>query len=298
MSAKLQYFNSQEAAKILGINVSTIKRWTDEGKLKCIRSAGGHRKFLFHHLADFLENQNQVKSKVSIFPVENTTDLEISRYILKGDFDYLQDFALELALSCDRNRLLQVFKGLYLAQFPLHEIYDKLVTKLLHKTGELWEQGRISVAQEHITTQTVRDSLIRLQAVINIPAKKSSNVMCLNFSDELHDIALKMVDHILESSGYNILFSGQITPMVDIEQLFETFQPEYVCISSTVVWDQKKSQQEFDELAGLCEKYGSKLCIGGSGFEKIDLTAGRVEGIIESFSHLYLFFNPEIEEKN
>ncbi|MCB0298451.1 MAG: helix-turn-helix domain-containing protein, partial [Calditrichaeota bacterium] len=46
----IQHFNSQEAAKILGVNVSTIKRWTDEGKLQCIKSVGGHRKFLMDHL--------------------------------------------------------------------------------------------------------------------------------------------------------------------------------------------------------------------------------------------------------
>ena len=38
MKEEIQYFNSHDAAKILGVNVSTVKRWTDEGKLECIKS--------------------------------------------------------------------------------------------------------------------------------------------------------------------------------------------------------------------------------------------------------------------
>ena len=52
--------NSEEAARLLGVNVSSIKRWTDEGKLSCIRTAGGHRKFQMSHLADFLKKFNKL----------------------------------------------------------------------------------------------------------------------------------------------------------------------------------------------------------------------------------------------
>ena len=41
MSTEVQFFNSLEAAKILGVNVSSIKRWTEEGKLECVKTAGG-----------------------------------------------------------------------------------------------------------------------------------------------------------------------------------------------------------------------------------------------------------------
>ena len=34
MTKDIEYYNSQEAARILGVNVSTIKRWTDDGQLE------------------------------------------------------------------------------------------------------------------------------------------------------------------------------------------------------------------------------------------------------------------------
>jgi len=283
MKEDIQYFNSREAAKILSVNVSTIKRWTDEGKLECIQSAGGHRKFLMSHLAGFLESHKKQTSKVNLFPIEDEIDLEVSHHILKGDFDYLITYLQEQAFSSSRSRVQQVMNGLYLAQYPLHQIYDHLITPVLHNIGALWEQGEISVAKEHLATQTVRDSIIRLQGIIRIPKEKIGNVLCLNFSDELHDIALKMVDHILETRGFGVLFTGQITPLVDIDQLFDVLRPERVYISSTIVSDVSTVQTEFNQICKISADHGAFVYIGGRGFDALNLNHPQVKARLKSF---------------
>lgn len=283
MREDIQHFNSLEAAKILGVNVSTIKRWTDDGKLECIQSAGGHRKFLMSHLAGFLESNKKKTSKVNLFPIEDEIDLQVSHHILKGDFHYLITYLQEQAFSSDRSRVQQVMNGLYLAQYPLHQIYDHLITPVLHNIGDLWEQGKISVAKEHLATQTIRDGIIRLQGIIRIPKEKTGNALCLNFSDELHDIALKMVDHVLEARGFKVLFTGQITPLVDIEQLFEVLQPERVYISSTIVTDSVAVQTEFDQICQISTDYGASVYIGGRGFDALNVDNPQVKARLKSF---------------
>ena len=105
-----KYFNSCEAANILGVNVSSIKRWTEEGKLECIKTAGGHRKFTTAHLAKFIEENEQKSSRAHLFPVENEQDLELSYYITRGNFGYLRDYVTENSLDCNRE---QVHKALH-----------------------------------------------------------------------------------------------------------------------------------------------------------------------------------------
>lgn len=286
MTEEIQYFNSLEAAKILGVNVSTIKRWTDEEKLECIQSAGGHRKFLMSHLAGFLEKNKKKTSKVNLFPIEDETDLQISHHILKGDFEFLISYLQEQAFVAKRNRVQQVMNGLYLAQYPLHQIYDHLITPVLHNIGELWEQGEISVAKEHLATQTVRDGIIRLQGIIRIPKEKIGNVLCLNFSDELHDIALKMIDHILENRGYKVLFTGQITPLVDIEQLFDVLKPKRVYISSTFVNDAATAQNEFNQICQISSDYKANVYIGGRGFDVLETDKTQVKAKLKNFEEV------------
>ena len=209
MEEGMQYFNSEEAGKILGVNVSTIKRWTDEGKLDCIKTAGGHRKFLMEHLAAFLERNRKKMEKVNLFPVENESDLRISHHILKGDFSYLTDYVLKKALTSDIEKIQQVLNGLYLGQYPLHEVYDHLVTPVMHRIGQLWQNGKISIVEEHIASQVIADAIIRLQGIIRLPTKKTGKAFCLNFSNEYHSIALKMVEHILELRGFKVFYTGQ-----------------------------------------------------------------------------------------
>jgi len=288
MKEEIQYFNSHDAAKILGVNVSTVKRWTDEGKLECIKSIGGHRKFMMSHFADFLGRNNKKVSKVNVFPIEDDSDLEISHHILKGNYDYLIDYVLEQAFLSKRDRVQYVMNGLYLGQHALYEIYDNLVTHVLQKIGDMWEKDIKTVTEEHIATQTVRDSIVRLQGIIRIPEKKIGNALCINLFNELHDIALKMVDHILEVKGYRVLFSGQITPILKMEQVFETFKPERVYISSTIVDDQQTAQQEFENICDLCSTHNADVYVGGSGFEKINYEHPVVKSRMSRFEELYL----------
>ena len=37
----MKYLSSKDVANILGINISTLKRWTDSGKLTCEKTGGG-----------------------------------------------------------------------------------------------------------------------------------------------------------------------------------------------------------------------------------------------------------------
>ena len=286
MGARIQYFNSQEAAQILGVNVSTIKRWTDEGKLECIQTAGGHRRFLMDHLARFLEKHGRQKARAHLFPLEEPGDLEISRYILKGDFAFLEGFVLEKALEVDRARLHQVLSGLYLGQYPLYEIYDRLLTPVLHRIGVLWEKGTLSVAEEHLASQAIRDGIIRLQGMIPVPREKTGTAFCLNLPGELHDLPLKMVDHILEQRGFAVLFSGQVTPVFRIDQVFERWRPERVYISSSYVDDLPGTQAELDRLLDVAASNRSRVFVGGLGFDRLSWSHSAVVRRLMNFQEV------------
>ena len=49
-------YNSYQLAEIIGVNVSTIKRWTESGKLNCTKTVGGHRKFNLNDISNFFKN--------------------------------------------------------------------------------------------------------------------------------------------------------------------------------------------------------------------------------------------------
>ena len=46
----MQHITPKEAAKILGVHVSSLRRWENEGKLKAIRTPGGQRRFILEEV--------------------------------------------------------------------------------------------------------------------------------------------------------------------------------------------------------------------------------------------------------
>lgn len=44
-SPRVQYLTPGQAASILGVSPKTINRWTKEGRLPCVTTLGGHRRF-------------------------------------------------------------------------------------------------------------------------------------------------------------------------------------------------------------------------------------------------------------
>ena len=55
----MKYITSKDTAEILGINISTLKRWTDNGTIECTRTAGGHRKFTIQHVRDYYKDNEK-----------------------------------------------------------------------------------------------------------------------------------------------------------------------------------------------------------------------------------------------
>lgn len=51
------WLSLNEAAKVLGVHPSTLRRWSDEGSITSVRTEGGHRRYDREILAQFLAKQ-------------------------------------------------------------------------------------------------------------------------------------------------------------------------------------------------------------------------------------------------
>jgi methanogenic corrinoid protein MtbC1 len=288
MDQELNYLNSEEAARILGVNVSSIKRWTDQGWLECIQTAGGHRKFLMSHLAHFLAQNEKKASKANVFDVSSEKDLEISFLILKRGLSQLEELLLQKARQCERDEVFRILSGLYLSQYPLYHIYDNLITPVLHRVGNAWFEKGFSIIEEHITTHTLREGVSRLQGIIHIPQEKTEKVLCLNLSTEMHDFALQLVENILEFRGFYTYLSGQMTPLMQIEKIIQEIKPDRIYISSTYVMNHELAQSEVNFLFSLAESTGIRVFIGGQGWDVLKHDHQVVEQRLDTFEEVYL----------
>ncbi len=265
------YISSVDVARILDVNVATVKRWTEAGKLDCVKTAGGHRKFLMRHLAAFAIEHEKYAQHLPLIQFGSELNLDLNAEILRGEFKDLVPFFLEKAMLCESNMIQNILNSIYMVHHDLLLIYDGLLTSVLHEIGHKWERGELSITQEHLASQTIRDGIVKLQEIVKKPEPDEGRAFVLTFSDELHDIPAKMVQHLLETRGFQVLYSGQRTPIGDTVKVFESFHPQRVYISSVYVENLDEAQAELTELVDLCGKFNADLYGGGSGLSQLSI---------------------------
>lgn len=61
MNENKKYLRPEEASKILKVTVRTLENWESSGKIRCIRTKGGHRRFLWEDIVSKVEGGDTSK---------------------------------------------------------------------------------------------------------------------------------------------------------------------------------------------------------------------------------------------
>ena len=128
-------------ARLLGVGISTVKRWVDSGIIPAILSPGGHRKLL---LKDVLR-----LSKAGTLPV--LAHLEI----LHHSPEELR-MELESAIRTDDvESICGLITGAHCRGYSVGVLADAVIAPAMRRLGSDWAAGRATVAREHRVTQAV-----------------------------------------------------------------------------------------------------------------------------------------------
>ncbi|HJN98656.1 MAG TPA: helix-turn-helix domain-containing protein [Candidatus Marinimicrobia bacterium] len=262
----MKYLNSKEVASIMGVNVSTIKRWTDSGKLDCYQTVGGHRKFLLSHLKNFLKEKINQKLRVNIIQYLNKGDKELIQRIDRIDYKYLRDYLLQLGLQQGVDSIHDIINSLLIKGEPQHRIYDELILNLLNRIGVQWSKNKFSISDEHVVLETIRNVMYRIHSEVSTNDLKSTKkIICMTLTNDDHEIPLVMIQSILHEMNIPIINLGTNLPVTEIESKVLVFNPTHLIISSNYVLDPDTFNSEISRLIQFCHKKDIEILIGGSG---------------------------------
>src|SRR3989454_10322544 len=154
--------STRQVATLLGVGEATVKRWADAGEIDCFRTPGGHRKFRLRDVTAFVQKrQYQTAGPLPAAVAQGADEL--------GE-QAIRHFA-EAALRGDAPALVAQLAGLRLRGHSLAELFDEIATPALHRIGDEWAQGKLSVAEEHVAAQAVIDAVARSQPLAEPPGE-------------------------------------------------------------------------------------------------------------------------------
>jgi hypothetical protein len=127
-----QYISSQLAGKILGVSVSSVKRWVDDKILPADITPGGHRKIL---VADLIRLSRQ-----GVLPVGDFSKLPLietqpnnSNFLQISADNFYQALRNQSLLSCS-NIILTAYKN----KMSIERITDEIIQPSMARIGEDW----------------------------------------------------------------------------------------------------------------------------------------------------------------
>jgi MerR family transcriptional regulator, light-induced transcriptional regulator len=175
-----------------------------------------------------------------------TDTLELARERLSSALDAMDAEAAHAALDA------------VLSAFMVETVLSGVVLPYLRDLGQRWEQGEISVAQEHFASNLIRGRLLSLARGWERGAGRKAVLACA--IGEQHDLALIAFGLALRNRGWRIVFLGADSPAASVADAANRLRPDLVVLTAV---SPRAFRREASELSSLASEH--ELAIAGPG---------------------------------
>ncbi len=114
------------------------------------------------------------------------------------------------------------------------DIYLHIIAPAQIRLGELWHQGVINVAQEHLATAITTDVMDFLRAGIEPRPSLGARAVVTPVEDDQHHIGARMVADLLAMDGWDVDFLGNGTPANDLAEFVHNRDADLLALSVTL----------------------------------------------------------------
>jgi MerR family transcriptional regulator, light-induced transcriptional regulator len=142
---------------------------------------------------------------------------------------------------------------------------DQVVMPLMEKLGELWRDGNIRIAHEHMATAVIRNHVGALLGSMRYPANAPSIVVATP-AGQLHEVGALVVAVAAALEGWRPVFLGSNLPADEIAGAVQKSGARAVALSLVFPSDDPKLPAELSRLRRLLSDNVS-LLIGGRAAE-------------------------------
>ncbi len=258
---------SAEAAKLAGVGTTAIKRWSDSGLLRCVKTAGGHRRFHRRDVEQFL--------------------LKAERADAGGEWDVWID-------ALKQNRGAHAVQALLFeerAQRGSWHAVAEALGGLLAEIGLRWESGRVTVIEEHLMSSVIQRALAAVTESLPVSLQPPSCLLAAVEGEE-HTLGLSLTELCLREAGWRAEWGGSHTRVSDIVGRVAAGGITMVALSAS------RSSTDHDALARIVRDVGDAchqahvlLVVGGQGAWPAEMPYGR------RFNSLIAFYEYALERR-
>jgi DNA-binding transcriptional MerR regulator len=229
------YLRIGQLARRTGVSPELLRAWEQRyGLLQPTRTPGGFRLYSAADEARVQRMQHLVSGGLAAAQAAHLvlSDDEPAPQAASPSATTLEEAADDLTASLDRldepaaNTALDRLFAAYTVETVLQEI----VLPYLHRLGERWESGEVSVAQEHFASNLLRGRLLGLAQGWGQGRGPAAILACV--PGEQHELGLLAFGITLRRRGWRITYLGTDSPIDAVADISRTIQPTVVVLLS------------------------------------------------------------------
>ena len=150
----------------------------------------------------------------------------------------LRDRYLAAQLAGDRKEALRlvVEEGVG-AGIPVADLQAGVVQEAQLAIGQLWQDNRISIADEHMATAISHVVLSRLFESAPLGKRSGERVVVACVQGEMHDFPARLVADYLDIAGFHVRYLGANVPLDDLALMLWDVKPDLVALSVTMTFN-------------------------------------------------------------
>jgi methanogenic corrinoid protein MtbC1 len=142
---------------------------------------------------------------------------------------------VEAQLAGDRREALRLVlvEGLG-AGLTVTQLQVDVIQAAQREIGRLWQQNRISIAQEHMATAISQVVMSRLfeEGLPDDPVGRKVLVSCVE--GEMHEFPARFISDFLELAGFEVRYLGANVPLDDLARMVHEEKPDLLALSVTM----------------------------------------------------------------
>lgn len=173
---------------------------------------------------------------------------------------------LKLLLDGDRHSAGKMIIEAVDNGISVKDVYLHVFQSSLYEVGRLWQENKITVAQEHYITAATQLIMSQLYPYISNNKKIGKVLVATSVSRELHEVGVRMVADFFEMDGWKTYYLGANTPTESIIETIISKRADLVIISATISSHIGEVIELISTIRGCGECRDPKIIVGGYPF--------------------------------
>jgi len=150
------------------------------------------------------------------------------------------------------------------AEVPEAEIDEAVITPALRAVGDLWEDGQLSIGEEHLATEIALRVVALQRETYRVARRRTRTVVVLAAVDgEQHVVGLRMAGSLLAHAGFDVKQLGASVPAADLARLAGRHEAAVVALTMTMPDGEPALGEALAAVRG--ERAETAVVVGGTG---------------------------------